>query len=93
MFVAGVWQWCTVHGEELACSADALSSTSLFARRGEKMVECDGFVAATALCIISLPKQSASEWTNVFFAYKTAVIHMGIIFKEIFAFVRAETQK
>jgi len=62
-----------VHGEELACSADALSSTSLFAEKREKMVVCDGFVARLVLCIIFLPKQSTPEWPNVLFAHKTPV--------------------
>lgn len=71
--MAGGWQCCMVHGEDLACSADALSSASLFAGKREKMVACDGFIAGIVLCIISLPKQSTPEWTNVFFAHKAAV--------------------
>ena len=62
-----------MHGEELACSADALSSTSLFAGKGKKVVVCDGFVAGIVLCIVSLSKQSTPEWTNVFFVHKTTV--------------------
>lgn len=56
------------------------------------MVVCDGFVAGIVLCIISLPKQSAPDWKNVFFAHRQLwKIYIGIIFKEIFALVRAET--
>lgn len=52
---------------------------------------CDGFVAAIAVCIILLTKQCTPELSVVFFAHKTAVEHTGIVFKEIFAFVKAQT--
>lgn len=54
------------------------------------MVACDGFVAGIVLCIISLPKQSAPEWKNVLLTRQLWKIYIGVIFKEIFALVRAE---